>query len=110
MRLGPLPALALADVGGDPFQLLQDQPLQERGVLEPSAAILGEEVAKDGPAGLLVGQGADEESAAVARRDAGLGHHPPDGVWTLVPAQSLEHLLCGARDYAEQGYPSHCQA
>ncbi len=39
---GPLPALALAHLGGDPLQLVQDQPVQKCHVFRPPRAMFGE--------------------------------------------------------------------
>ncbi len=52
MRLGPFPAFLIPHVFGDPGQLLGGQPVQQGRVFEPAAAVLGEEVAQDGPARL----------------------------------------------------------
>ena len=47
--------------------------IEQRHVLETAAAILGEEVAQDGAAGLGIGFRADEDRAAIRGGDVGLG-------------------------------------
>ena len=90
--LGPFPALALAGLVGQSGQLVADQPVQQDHILQPAAAVLGEQVAQH-PAPLgLVGLHADEADAPVIDADLGLGHGAADGVNGTILAQLLEHL------------------
>jgi hypothetical protein len=60
-------------LGGDAFQLLDDEPVQQRDILEETAAILGEQVAQDRPAGRRIGVQADEDRTPIRRRDVHAG-------------------------------------
>ena len=51
----PLPALGFLNLRRDPFQLLDDKPVQQGRVFIEAAAILGEQVADDVAACLRIG-------------------------------------------------------
>ena len=59
-------------------QLLDDKPVEQRHILVIAAAILREQVAEDRAACLGVGFRADEDRAAIRRRDIGLGQLAAD--------------------------------
>jgi hypothetical protein len=65
----PLPAFRLLHLRGDPFQLFDDKPVQQRGVFVEAAAILREQVADDVAACFGVGFRADEDRAPIRRRN-----------------------------------------
>ena len=71
-RLDPLPALR-ADRLGLRRELLGDEPVEQRHVVEPAALVLLEQVARDVAACGLVGIDAHEHRAPVACRDRALG-------------------------------------
>ncbi len=83
MGLGPFPTLGL-HLRRDGAQLFQGELVEQGRVLEIAAAILGEQVAEDHAAGLLVGFGADEHRPPVGGRDVAGGQVTPDDPWLLV--------------------------
>ena len=91
--LGPPPALGRLQLAGECCQLIVGQPVEQSGILEPAAAILGEQVAGDRATGIGVGFGPDEHRPAVAGRHLRLGQQAADGVGFLVPGQAGEGLL-----------------
>ena len=62
--LDPLPALG-GDRLGLGLQLLGDQPVEQRDILQPAAIVVLEEVAHDDAAGRLIGVEADEQRPLV---------------------------------------------
>ena len=92
--LDPLPAFG-ADRLRFPLQLFGNQPVEQRGVLQPAAVVGLEQVAQDDAAGGLVGLDADELRPLVGGAHRALGEHAADlirlpGVGAL---QRLPHLL-----------------
>ena len=73
----PLPAFR-RDSLGLRLQLLGDETIEQRHVLQPAAIVVLEQVAHDGAAGLLIGIEPDELGAAVGGADGILRQHPPD--------------------------------
>ncbi len=90
--LGPCPALPLANVLGEGRQLFGDERVQQGRVLQPAAAVLGEQVAQHRPARRLIGLEAHEHGAPVPGRNLGLGHGPADGVGGGVGSDLGQHL------------------
>ena len=90
----PLPALT-GDLVGDSAQLLVDQPVEQRDVLQPAAVLLGEEIAQHRAARRLIGVDADEAGALVGGRNRGLGQHAADLPRFILPgiADALPDLL-----------------
>lgn len=52
MNGSPLPILCRLHFGCNPFQLVDDEPVQQLGILEIAAPVLGEEVADEAAAGV----------------------------------------------------------
>ncbi|WP_348649503.1 hypothetical protein [Phenylobacterium sp. NIBR 498073] len=65
LRLAPLLSLTGDDLVGERLKLVQRKLVQERNVVQPAAAIFGEEVARHPSAGRLVGLDADKDGAPV---------------------------------------------
>lgn len=47
MDRNPLPSFRRLHLGGDPFQLVDDEPIQQHGILAEAAPVLGDQVADD---------------------------------------------------------------
>ena len=90
----PLPAFGRNSLGLH-LQLLGDETIEQRHVLQPAAIVVLEQVAHDGAAGLLIGIEPDELDAAVGGADGILRQHPPDLVRLieLRAAHMVPHLL-----------------
>jgi hypothetical protein len=86
------------------LQLFGDQSVEQHGVLQPAAVVLLEEISHDVTAGSLIGVNSDEARTLVGGPHNPFGQKAPNVVRLLVvgPLHGLPHLLCGARDYAEQ--------
>ena len=93
-RVDPLPALT-GDLVGNGAQLLVDQAVEERDVLQPAAVFLGEEVAQHRAARCLIGFDADKAGALIGGRNRGLGQHIADLPGLLLPrrADALPDLM-----------------
>lgn len=81
--LDPLPALG-ADRLGLAVELLRDETVDERDVLEPAAVVALEEVVEYGAAGLDIDVDADELGPLVGRPDRAFRQHAPDGIGLLA--------------------------
>ena len=79
----PLPAFG-RDGLGLRLQLLGDETIEQRHILQPAAIVVLEQIPHNGAAGLLVDIQSDELGAAVGSADGVLRQHPPDLVWLVV--------------------------
>ena len=92
--LDPLPALGRNGLGFG-LQLLGDETLQQRHVLQPTAIVALEQVAQNCAAGGFIGRDADELRALVRRTYRILREHAPDLVRFIIAglADILPDLL-----------------
>ena len=81
--LDPLPALGRNRFGFG-FQLLGDETLEQRHVLQPATVVVLEQIAQDDTAGGFIGVDADELCPLVGGADRVLREHAPDLVWFVV--------------------------
>jgi hypothetical protein len=90
----PLPAFG-AQLLGFGLELLDDQTIEQRRVLQPAAIVVFEQIACDNTACRFVGSNADEHCALVCSADCGFGELASDVVWFRVAAsrQLLPDLL-----------------
>ena len=71
-------------VSASRLQLLGDETIEQRHILQPAAVVVFEQVAHDGAAGLLIGIEPDELGATVGSADGVLRQHPPDLVRLVI--------------------------
>ena len=79
----PIPTLGPQRLGLG-LELLDDQPIEQRRILQPAAIVMLEEVAHDHAAGGFVDVHADEPRAAVGGPDRALGELAADQIRLLV--------------------------
>ncbi|CEG10268.1 hypothetical protein BN961_03706 [Afipia felis] len=84
-HLDPFPAFAGDRFGGG-FQLVGDQAIEQRRILQPAAVVILEEIAQHAAAVGFIGIDADEYGPLVGCADGGLGQHAPDLVGFPLPA------------------------
>ena len=92
----PFPALGLLNLGGNAVQLLDDKPIQKRGIFIEAAAIFREQVADDGAACFRIGLRADEDRTPIRRRHIGLGQVTADERRIAIVGQVLVNYSCRA--------------
>ncbi|TDX21409.1 ABC transporter family protein [Rhodovulum visakhapatnamense] len=83
--LDPLPAFA-GDGLRFGLQLVGDELLQQRDILDPAPVVVLEQIAQDDAAGLLIDLDGDEADAAIRGADGVLRQHPADLIGLLRPA------------------------
>ena len=90
----PLPAFG-TEAFGFSFQLLCDQAVEQRRVLQPAAVIIFEQVAQDATAGSLIGFAADEQRTPIRGLHRALGELPADveGLPVVAVGKRVPHLL-----------------
>ena len=105
--LDPFPALG-AQRFGFGGELLGDQPVEQRRILQPAAIVLLEQVAHDDAAGRLIGGEADELRPLVGGADRALGELAADvigflvvGVRERIPDLLLARMVVGDRECHE---------
>ena len=92
--LDPFPAFAAQRLGLA-RELLGDEPVEQRRVLEPAAIVVLEQIARDDAAGRLVGVKSDKLRPLVGGADRALGELAADVIRLLVvgPRKAVPDLL-----------------
>lgn len=94
VRLGPFPALVIADLHRDALELFADHSVQQSGIGEIPAMVVAEQIMEDDPARLLVVFSPDKPCAPVAARYVALGQYAADNRGVFIVGEVSNTCSC----------------